>query len=369
MGKIYYADMVGVKDSVVDEFLLLNHFQIPLLSLVGFGPEVTNTTHEWYEDAMFAKSSVANNAGAIAAADTSFVVADSSVFRVGHVIQAKGSDELMLITAITTSTHTLTVTRAFQGTTAAGFADGLAVNVLYVDGVEGADARAARYKARTKVTNYTQIFDDTIDISGTAEAVAQHAVASEYEKEKQKKIAELAWELENALINGKKYSSGTNSKLGGIRNFITSNVTSGSGADITDAMLNTAVDNAWSAGGMKNGGNYVFMVHPTQKRMLAKLLASYIKVDRADNVRGLVVDKINTDFGMFDVVMNNNIRDTEILFLDINRIQVRPLRTRNWFHTYLGKTGDGMKGQIIGEFTLQFEQEKAHSRIYNLDVS
>lgn len=369
MGQIYDASLVGVKDSVVDEFLLLNALQIPFLSLVGFGDEVSNTTHEWYEDEMFGKSGVVNNSGAVGSTDTTFVVVDESMFRVGHVIQAAGEDELMLITAINTTTHTLTVTRGFQGTTASGFADSIAVHVMFINGVEGQAARDARYKARTKVTNYTQIFDETIDISGTAEAVLQHGVANEYEKEKQKKILELAWQLENACINGASYSSGTNSKMKGLRSFITTNVVNGGSADVTDTMLNTCVDNVWSAGGMKSGGQYVFMCHPTQKRMLAKLLASYVKVDRDDRTRGLVVDKIATDFGTFDVHMNSNLRNTEIMFIDINRIKVRPLRTRNWFHQYLGKVGDSEKGQVIGEFTLQVEQQKAHSRIYGLDIT
>jgi len=367
MAQIYSSNLIGVKDSVVDEFLLLSHYMIPLLSILGFGPEVGNTTHEWFEDEMFAKSDVVNNSAVVLVGATTFTVVDGSKFRVGHVVQPAGSDELMLITGI--STNVLTVTRGYQGTTAAQFADSIVLHIEWIDGAEGNTARAARYKARTSVTNYTQILDETVEISGTAEAVLQYGIDSEYEKEKQKKLEELAWQLENALINGKKYSSGTNKKMGGIRNFITTNVTNGSSADITMAMVNSMVQDVVDTGGMKTGGRYAFMGHPTQKRMIGKLFDDDVVVPHQDTTRGLTVDALRTDNGTYPIIVNDNLRNNELMFIDLNRISVKALRTRNWAHTFMGKTGDKTTGMIVGEFTLQFEQEKAHSRLYGLDTA
>ena len=367
MAVIYTSNLIGVKESVVDEFLLLNHYQIPLLSALGFSSEIANTTHEWNEDEMFAKSDPANNGGPIAAGDGSFTVTDGTKFRIGHVISAEGSDELMLITNI--AGNVLTITRAYQGTVAAGFADGTEIHVEWIQGLEGADARDARYKARTNVYNYTQIFDETIEISGTAEAIAQYGVDNEYTKEQMKKLEELAWQLENALINGRLYSLGTDKKMKGIRSFIATNVTNAGGVDITDDHVNSMVQDVSDAGGLKTGGRYVFMMGATQKRMISKLFSSDIIVPHTDTMRGLTVDSLRTDFGTYPVMYNDNLRSTEVFFIDLNRMYVKPLRGRNWFHTYMGKTGDKMKGQIVGEFTLEFRQEKAHSRLYNLDTS
>lgn len=367
MAPIYRSNLIGIKESVVDEFLLLNHYQIPLLSIIGFSPEVSNTTHQWNEDEMFAKSDPANNGAAILAGDGSFTVTDGTKFRIGHVISAAGSDELMLITNVVG--NVLTVTRAYAGTVAAGFADGTTINVEFIRGVEGAAARTARYKARTNVYNYTQIFDDTIDISGTAEAVAQWGVANEYEKEKAKKLQELGWQLENALINGRLYSSGTDTKMKGIRSFIATNVTNGGGVDVTEDMINSMVQDVWETGGMNGGGAFRFMMGPTQKRMMSKLFSSDIIIPHMDTIRGLTVETLRTDFGTFPIVVNDHLRDTEIFFIDTNRIYCRPLKGRNWFHTYMGKVGDSTMGTIVGEFTMEFRQEKAHSRLYNLDTS
>jgi hypothetical protein len=105
MVKIYNADLVGKQVSVVDEILLLNQHQTPLLNLLGFSEAVTQTSHSWYEDEMIADETKVN--GAKITTDTSVVVVDGSIFRANDVI--KIGDELLKVTAV--STNTLTVVR------------------------------------------------------------------------------------------------------------------------------------------------------------------------------------------------------------------------------------------------------------------
>ncbi|WP_423748469.1 SU10 major capsid protein, partial [Bacillus cereus] len=50
MTKVYNEDLVGKKESVVDEFLLLNPLQTPMINLLGFGQAVTAVEHIWFED-------------------------------------------------------------------------------------------------------------------------------------------------------------------------------------------------------------------------------------------------------------------------------------------------------------------------------
>ena len=87
---------------------------------------------------------------------------------------------------------------------------------------------------------------------------------------------------------------------------------------------------------------------------------------RGENVRGQVVDFIVTDFGQFEIVLNQNLASDELFLVDANRIGIHPLATREFGHTYLGLTGDAMRGQIVGEYTLMLEQEKAHGRLKGL---
>src|SRR4051794_40810812 len=107
MPKIYSQDLIGKKQSVVDELLLLNSHQTPLLNLLGFAEAVTQTSHQWFEDEMVNDETKVNGAQTNVA--TSVVVVDGSIFRVNDVI--KIGDELLKVTAV--ATNTLTVVRGY----------------------------------------------------------------------------------------------------------------------------------------------------------------------------------------------------------------------------------------------------------------
>ncbi|OME86917.1 hypothetical protein BK120_08315 [Paenibacillus sp. FSL A5-0031] len=361
MPKVYNASIVGKRESVVDEILLLNPYQTPLLNALGFSDPVNSVEHIWYEDEMFAQETVTTASALIGATD--IVVADVTPFRVGSVI--KIVDELLYVSAINTGTKTLTVTRGYASTTAAAVASGAKVEFLFVEGAEGADARSARYKARVRKSNLTQIFDDSIEISGTAQAIAQYGVDNLYEYEKQKKQLELALQLEKALINGVMYESGQIRQMKGIRQFITTNVTT-VGAALTVAPINTLAQNIYNAGGFATGGDYKILVAAKQKMALSATDANKITLTRGENKRGQVVDKIVTDFGEFEIVLSPNLATDELILADANRMAIKPLNTREFGHTYLGVKGDYTTGMIVGEYTLQFEQEKAHGRLKGL---
>lgn len=362
MAKIYDASLIGKKLSVVDEILLLNPHQTPLLNALGFAQAVTQTTHQWYEDEMFSDETTV--AGAKIATDTAIVVADAEPFRVGHVI--KIGDELMAVTAVNTGTKTLTVTRGYAGTVAAAVADAAKVEVMFVEGSEGADARAARYKARVQKSNNTQIFDDSIEITGTAEAVTQYGISDLYEYEKQKKQLELALQLEKALIGGVAYQNGNVRQMRGLRNYIATNVFNAAGVGVTGTLINDSAQAIYEKGGFATGGDFAIMVGAKQKRALSAVDVNKIQLTRGENTRGQVVDQFVTDFGAFEIVLNNNLAADELFIVDKNRMAIRPLVGREFFHKYMGEQGDYTRGILVGEYTFELQQEKAHARIKGL---
>lgn len=353
--------IVGKKESVTDELLLLNPHQTPMISLVGFGESVSQVERQWFEDEMYADETTAT-AALIGA--TTITVADGSIFEPKHVV--KIGEELLLITAV--SGNELTVTRGYAGTTAAAVDEGAKVEFQFVEGVEGADARKARFKSRKRVSNLTQIFDESISISGTAAATSEHGIDDLYEYEKQKKLLELALQLEKAVISGVKYESpdGKVRQMGGIRQFIQTNVINASSAALTLTHLGDAFQAIYEAGGFATGGNYKIIVGAKQKRAISAIQDANVNLTRVDNGRGVVVDHFLSDFGAAEIILNNNLAPDEVLIVDANRIEIKPLQGRDFSHTYLGAKGDYVEGQIVGEFTLEFHQEKAHARIKGL---
>jgi hypothetical protein len=361
MSKILSGELIGKRESVVDALLLLNEHQTPLINLLGFSDPVSQVEHVWFEDEMFADESTV--AGAKLVSDTVVTVADAEAFRVGHVV--KIAEELLKVTAV--NGNDLTVVRGYAGTTAVAIADGAKIEVQFVEGQEGADARQARYKARKRVSNLTQIFDETVSITGTAAAVSNYGIDDLYDHEKAKKLLELALQLEKAAINGVKYESGdqVTRQMGGFRNFIQTNVVNAGGA-LSDAMINDAMQSIYEKGGFANGGMYKIMVGAKQKRAISNFEKSNIRLDRQENGRGQVVDHFVSDFGQAEIVLNNNLAADELIVFDQNRVALKPLQGREFNHEYLGKKGDYFEGQIVGEYTLQFAQEKAHARIKGL---
>jgi hypothetical protein len=362
MSKILTGELVGKRESVVDEIINLNPHQTPFLNLIGFSDTVSQVEHVWFEDEMYADESTTSAAGL--AADTSVSVADTEPFRVDHVI--KIGEELLKITAIAGTA--LTVERGYADTTAADFASGVKVEVQFVEGVEGADARAARYKARVRKSNFTQIFDETVSISRTASVVSNYGIDDLYEYEKQKKQLELALQLEKALINGVKFESGDGltRQMGGLRNYIVTNVSEAAAAALSDTLLNDSMQDIYEAGGFSNGGSFKIVVPAKQKRAISNFSKSDIRLTQSENSRGQVVDFFVSDFGQAEIVLNNNLKADELMIVDANRFSIHPLRESEFTHEYLGKKGDYFEGQIVGEYTNVLEQEKAHARIKNL---
>lgn len=363
-GMIYNESLVGKRESVVDEILLLNPDQTPLINLLGFSQPVTQVEHIWFEDTMFANRSTV--AGAVDGSATSIVVASVEPFRERQVAQI--GEELVLVTAVDKDTKTLTVVRGYAGTTAAPIADGDTIEALFVEGAEGSDARQARFKPRTRVSNITQIFDDSIRVTGTAQVVTQYGISDIYGYERQKKMLEQALALENALINGIKYENGDVRQMAGMRSFIKSNVANGNGAALNADMINDQLQAIFEAGGFNGGGTagYKIMVPAKQKRAISAFDNNKLYITQAENSRGTVVDFFVSDFGRFEIVLNNNLKPSELFIFDTNRTDIRPLVDREFSHKYLGDKGDYVEGMIVGEYTLQFEQEAAHARIANL---
>ncbi|MFB5568670.1 DUF5309 family protein [Bacillus cereus] len=360
MTKVYSNDLIGKKESVVDEYLLLNPLQTPMISLLGFGTAVTNVEHIWFEDEMFAQEAKAS--AAVDAAATEITVDDAEAFR--PLLVVKAGEELMLVTKV--AGNKITVARGYAGTVAGEIAEGDVIEVMFVEGAEGSDARDSRYKPRKRVSNITQIFDESVELTGTAMAIAQHGVDNEYEKEKQKKQLELALQLEKAVINGIRYEQGTKRMMRGIRSFIETNKVEAQGLKLRDEFLVDAFRAIFEKGGFNAGGNYKIIVGATQKIAISNFDKAQIRLSRQENTRGQVVDHYVSDFGAAEIVLNNNLPAGEVLIVDANRLSIRPLQTREFSHEFLGKTGDYMKGMLVGEYTLEMLQEAAHAKIVGL---
>lgn len=79
------------------------------------------------------------------------------------------------------------------------------------------------------------------------------------------------------------------------------------------------------------------------------------------NVLGIGVQKIVTDFGEISLVLNRYADPKTILSVDLNEVQIAELR--GTFYEDLPKAGDYFKGHVINESTIKLLNSYAGAKV------
>jgi hypothetical protein len=339
--------------------------------------EATSTHHEWLEDQLLPNKDAINDATfSDPAADTDFDVDNGSRFRVGDQIQVESSEELMLVTGV--SSDNLTVVRGYAGTTEENLADNLVINILGNAALEGADKPAARFTNRTRQGNYTQIFTAAAEVSGTDMAASQLGLADEMDFQKQERLRELIRDLENTVINGGQIASNPEGSgtvrrsMDGIIKHLSSNVLhdgeSGFPGDdvLSEECINYMLRKIWQN---SNGNVDLIVVGGFQKRKINSFASASRSYSAGESTYSDMINIYESDFGICRVVTSRWIPQDAVLLLDSSRINVLPLAGRSFHFKPLASSGDYECGEVIGEYTLELKNEGAHGLIRDLATS
>lgn len=379
-GKATYsagATLPEIAEDVSDLVGINSPFETPLLDALGNPARAARSTvHEWLEDALLPNGDTIAAVGASPETDTTFTVAHASRFRVGDQVQVAGAVEVMLVTGVNTGTNVLTVTRGYGGSGGDALVAGGAVTILGNAALEGDDAPAARFTARSRASNYTQIFSAAVEVSGSELAVRQVGVSDELDYQKQNRLRELMRDLENCVINGRaasanpQGSSAVRRTMRGIIPSITTNrLSPGDGvlpgvSSLSEDLLNTALRHIWET---SSGSVDLIVLGGREKRALNEFVSpSMRRYGPSDGTYRDGVSVYESDFGVCRVVLSRWVPAGTVLLLDSSRIEVMPLAGRSFYYKPLASTGDRESGQVIGEYTLEFRNESAHGVITDL---
>ena len=263
--------------------------------------------------------------------------------------------------------------------------DSLAAATTANAAVEGADATSATLAPTTRLGNYTQIVQKTVQISGTLEAVDKAGRKSEKAYQMAKASSELKRDIETILLSNQASSAGNSStarRLGSVLSWLKTNTDFGaSGADpvtigtttrsdgdvrtFTEQLLKDVIRETYT-----NGGNpKILLVGPAAKQKVSTFagIAQQRYMAPADAPTTIIgaADVYLSDFGSVSVVPDRFMRGRDALVLDPEYAAVSYLRP--FFTKELAKTGDSEKTQIIAELTLEMRNEAAHGGIFDLD--
>jgi hypothetical protein len=251
--------------------------------------------------------------------------------------------------------------------------------------VEGADAVAATISPTTRLGNYCQIVQKTIQVSNTLESVNKAGRKSEKAYQLSKASQELKRDMETIITANQGRDAGSGStarKLGAILSWLKTNTSAGtSGTDPTTIGVSTRSDGATRtftetllktvvAEAFDSGGNPKLLVVGSGLKQKASSFAGiadqrYNAPANAPTTILAAADVYLSDFGQLAITPDRFMRTRDALLLDPEYAAVaylRPFATNE-----LARTGDSEKTQLIAEFTLEMRNEAAHAIVADLN--
>ena len=236
--------------------------------------------------------------------------------------------------------------------------------------IEGADFSFAIPGVRTRVSNNTQIFTKAVEVSGTHMAVDVAGVEDEFAYQMEKRMKEIATDVEEALITGTGNSgaSGTAREMKGLLAFVTSNVETGTGTGseaLTEDMYNDLLQSIWDSGGKPD---YTY-VNSFQKRQISSFSTSntrHLEMG-GDNMLRNTVSVYESDFGVQRIELDAYMTTSVVAAVERDLLKVAVLRGIS--PQDVATVGDAKRAALVGELTLEVRNEAGCGQITGLTTS
>ena len=366
----YDNNAVTNREDLANVISMISPTETPFLTMLNRGPKAVNTKHEWGEDAL---RGMTDTLAAAASTACSNLIIHNAATRVpcstNYPVLVRIDEEYILATSRTTN-YINTFTRGYNSTTTAAHSSSASVEIIGDLDPEGSAARTALAQTKSRAYNYTQVFRDTISVSGTQQAIIEAGiVGSESDYQIAQKYKELAIKVERALISGTRAvntSSSNFRSMGGLWSFISTNKTNASSAAITEANIMDDAKSCYDAGGRPS----ILMCNSTQMQKIINLYTSRVRTSVEAIFGGLEITKIAcpwTADGTLSLILNPWVPQHEYYVVDMAKCALIPLR--EFAAVPLAHTGDSDNFEVIGEYTLEVKNETAHARRYGLSTS
>jgi len=376
-GLAVYDQFSAVGEDVSDIIAFLAPVQTPLLDIIGASDRpAANVKHEWIEDTLNPTTDTLSTAvastGRSSGDQLGMNVANPRRFRIGDLVQVGAgiTRETLLVNSVYQA-NTIGAASGYGGSTIVNsLGAGSVVEIVGNAALEGEDTDEDLSVTQVRKANYTQIFKAGIKISGTAMGVGWAATPNKLGQEKVARLRELLVQLEKTILLGRTGvgtigSDVSRRTMAGIVASLSTNVLSW--GTFTESGLNNMLQLAYNQGSRDID---LLLVPPAVKRDMSTWNANRIQIVQnipeghaRDNWFKSLVSVYESDFGVQQVVMNRWLANAaaKALALDTSRVKVVPLAGRSFAYEELAKGGDWAKGQVVGEYTLEFRNENAHA--------
>jgi hypothetical protein len=243
--------------------------------------------------------------------------------------------------------------------------------------VEGFDAASGSVTATVMRTNTVQIFEKTVKVSETADAVQTHGRAKESSYQAAKKGKEIKRDLERACVGVLQAAvtgdAATPRRFASALSQIAASVTrivdgdAGSAGNQPRALQEADILGLHQTLYEKGSEDVTtLMIKPADSLIVSGFAAASGRTRDIAAQRKVVnaVDLYISPFGELKVVINRQLKSTEALILDPSMWKL--MKLRGWKMTPLAKTGDNNQWMLVGEYGLKHRNQEATGRITNL---
>lgn len=330
-----------------------------------------NTKYEWFEKGPRPRFDAVNTTTGTGAA---IIVDNPSYFAEHDIWRVTRTGENMRVQSVNTASSTVTFVRGVGGS-AVAVADNDELLRIGVAKEEGSTSKVASAEDATKLFNYVQIFEQTVQMTGTMSASATWT-PNKWREDVEYQGVEFKKDCEYSYLLGKpsEVTTGEHPRhtTGGALNYITTNVTDAGGA-LTEAEWWGIFGNAFRYGSKTKVA--------FASRLAVDVLNSYprgrLDLVQSDNdeTYGLNVMRYRHPHGELAVVTHNLLEGAVyggyIVILDFANANIK--------RRYLSANGvsrdvqfndniqapdyDGRKAQWLAEQGLEFGQEKKHAYV------
>lgn len=143
------------------------------------------------------------------------------------------------------------------------------------------------------------------------------------------------------------------------------------GVALTKTMVDDTLQMAYDNGGISEQDTATILVGSAQKRAITSVYtaAGYVRKELTGNVGGVNVTKIETDFGVLNVMLDRLMPQSALAIVSLEQCAPVYLDIPGKGHLFeepLAKTGAKDRNQLYGEVGLKYGNERTHAKILNL---
>jgi len=369
--KLFTNNTVG--EDLSEVIRTLAPYEAPFLDWLG-DPDTfaLSTKHEFVEDFLrpryIVASTVVNSLDTI----TAFrIQANGEALTVGTLLENESAAPEVMQVASILGPYSIVCNRNYDGAGVGSLAPGGSLFVRWPaaeEGHEHSGAHTARLGNRK--ANTVGYFSVEIATTGTQLAINTYGGDS-YDQARAKVFREIPGLLESEVIRGALNASnslGTSTAtrtMKGIRKDVTaisSTVVATSFAANPHLYIGDVWEQVYQAGASTTE-TWGIIAGRTFFRDISNMNDTKVQDSNRTEMFKRVVREYQGPFGMATVFLSRALASTELLLVPRERIKVVPLQGRNFTYVEMGRSGDNVKGMVVGEYTVEVHHPGAMARL------